>query len=596
MRAIRALRLATGLVLALYVTVHFSNHALGIFSVDAQEAMRKVVSPVWRSLPGTVLLYFALIVHPVLGLYALWRRQTLRMPTWELMQLALGLAVPLMLIPHVFGTRVAASMLGTESTYPNVIGRLWSSPETLIRQSLLVLIVWMHVAVGMHFWLRLRAGYRRWLPVTYVIAAMVPLLALLGFWGAGFELRKAQAANPVDTRAAFAIDDPERDAARADPPYDAMLGKGGGGPPTALQSRLEGRKELALWTAASLFAFVLLARAARRRLQVRKGTYRIQHASGLTVVAPLGQSLLDALREAGVPHASVCGGRARCTTCRVRLGPGYASLPAPNAAEMLALQRIHAEPNVRLACQLRPDRDVGVTPLLPADAGAADANGAGKDGRERAVAVMFVDLRDSSRFAEHRLPYDVLFILNRFFAEMAAAVNATGGYYSTFHGDGFMALYGTASDIGAGCRDALHGTVAVADRLAGINAALASELREPLRVGISVHAGEAIVGTMGPPAHPIVSALGDTVNVASRLEGEAKRHGCALVVSATCARAAGVDLSEFPEHTVNVRGRAQSVSYYVIADAAMLEPLLPARGAAQGAASWSGTGRKADRS
>ena len=216
----------------------------------------------------------------------------------------------------------------------------------------------------------------------------------------------------------------------------------------------------------------------------------------------------------------------------MRVGRGLGTLPAPNAAESLALQRIHAEPNVRLACQLRPVRDLHITPLLPADAGAADANGAGTGGRERAVAVMFVDLRDSSRLAEHRLPYDVLFILNRFFAEMADALRETGGYYSTFNGDGFMALYGTTSDLAQGCRDALHGAIAVSGRLAQINAALTSELREPLRVGISVHAGEAIVGTMGPPAHPIVSALGDTVNVASRLESETKRHQCALVVSA----------------------------------------------------------------
>ena len=228
---------------------------------------------------------------------------------------------------------------------------------------------------------------------------------------------------------------------------------------------------------------------------------------------------------------------------------------------------------MRLACQLRPNRDVHITPLLPADAGAADANAAGHGGHERALVVMFVDLRESSRLAEHRLPYDVLFILNRFYAEMAEALRETGGYYSTFNGDGLV-LYGIASDLAQGCRDALHGAIAVSGRLAQINAALASELREPLRVGISVHAGEAIVGTMGPPDHPIVSALGDTVNVASRLESETKSHQCALVVSAACAKAAGIDLSTFPEHTVKVRGRAQSVSYYAIADTAALEPLL----------------------
>jgi adenylate cyclase len=342
-----------------------------------------------------------------------------------------------------------------------------------------------------------------------------------------------------------------------------------------MQEQFDERKDFALATAAGLLAFVLLARIARRSLRVRRGTYRVDHAGGHTLVVHSGQSLLEAIREARIPHASVCGGRARCTTCRVRVGRGAGTLPAPNAAEMLALQRIHAEPNVRLACQLRPQSDLQITPLLPANAGAEGADQAANSGRERTIAVMFVDLRDSSRLAEHRLPFDVLFILNRFFAEMADALHETGGYYSTFNGDGFMALYGTTSDLAQGCRDALHGAIEVSARLAQINTALASELREPLRVGISVHAGEAIVGTMGPPAQPIVSALGDTVNVASRLEGETKSHRCALVVSAACAKAAGIDLSAFPEHTVQVRGRAQSVSYYAIADAAALAPLLP---------------------
>ena len=566
MRTLRYLRLATGLVLALFITVHFSNHALGIISVDAQEAMRQVVSPVWRSVPGTVVLYFALIVHPLLGLYALWRRETLRMPAWELTQLALGLAVPFMLIPHVFGTRVAAEIVGVETTYPNVVTRLWSSHETLVRQPLLVLIVWTHLLFGLHYWLRLRSGYRRWLPVIYPVAAAVPLLALLGFWGAGFEIARTAAAEINAAAGDYG------GAYNAIPPAAGNVGTGSS--TVVLQKRLEERKDLALEVAGGLLALVLLARIARRNIRTRQGTFRIVHAGGRTLVAHSGQSLLEAFREARIPHASVCGGRARCTTCRVRVGRGLGMLPAPNAAEMLALQRIHAEPNVRLACQLRPETDVQVTPLLPADAGAADANRATDGGRERAVAVMFVDLRDSSRLAEHRLPYDVLFILNRFFAEMAHALEETGGYYSTFNGDGFMALYGTKGDLAQGCRDALRGAIAVSGRLAQINAALASELREPLRAGIGVHAGEAIVGTMGPPAQPIVSALGDTVNVASRLESETKSHQCALVVSAACAKAAGIDLSAFPEHTVQVRGRVQSVSYYAIADAAALAPML----------------------
>ena len=581
MKSLRAWRLTTGLVLTLFVTVHLSNHALGLISIDAQEAMRKFVSPIWRSLPGTLLLYSALIVHALLGLYALWRRETLRMPAWEFAQLSLGLAIPLMLIPHIFGTHVAASMLGTETTYAHVIAALWSKTETLIRQPLLVLIVWGHLLVGLHYWLRLRPGYRRLLPVTYLVAAMVPLLALLGFLRVGVELRQTATATSV---AAFKASPETNDDA------DSQLQPGWDDTGTAerratrekrkaaldeRKAALAERKELALDIAGGMLALVLLARMARRGLRTRQGTYRITHANGSVIVAPVGQSLLEALREARIPHASVCGGRARCTTCRVRIGKGRETLPTPNPAEASALRRIHADADTRLACQLRPRHNVIVTPLVPADAGAADANVAGSAGSERALAVMFVDLRDSSGLAEHRLPYDVLFILNRFFAEMADALSETGGYYSTFNGDGFMALYGTTSDLGQGCRDALHGAVAVSRRLAQINAALTSELRDPLRVGISIHAGEAIVGTMGPPANPIISALGDTVNVAARLEAETKRHNCALIVSVACARASGIDLSQFPEHTVDVRGRSQQVSYYAIADVAALTPLLP---------------------
>ena len=568
--SVRTLRLASGLVLALYVTGHLLNHSLGVISVDAQEAVRKVVSPLWRSVPGTLLLYTALLVHPVLGLYALWRRETLRMPSWELAQLALGLAIPLLLIPHVFATRVSASMLDTDTTYALVIEGLSSKPENIVRQTFLVLIVWSHLMVGLHYWLRVKSNYRRWLVVAYPFAVMVPLLALLGFWGASVELRSAAAAQG---RAGMPAAYGSGYDAVTPGGYDAA-GYGRAVPDAARHALLETRKDAASATVIALLALVLLARMARRFLRDRRGVYRIFHSNGRSITAPIGQSLLEALREAGIPHASVCGGRARCTTCRVRVGASLIMLPPPGPAEVHALERIDAAPDVRLACQLRPQRDVHITPLLPAGAGAAQAGAGGIPGRERVVVVMFVDLRESSRLGEQRLPYDVFFILNRFFAEMADALRETRGYYSTFNGDGFMALYGISTDVAQGCRDAMRGAIAVSGRLAQINAALASELRHPLRAGISVHTGEAIVGTMGPPATPILSALGDTVNVAARLEAETKVHRCTLVVSAACARAAEMDFSAFPEHIATVRGREQPVSYYAIADTTALAPLL----------------------
>jgi adenylate cyclase len=260
----------------------------------------------------------------------------------------------------------------------------------------------------------------------------------------------------------------------------------------------------------------------------------------------------------------------------VRIEYSAGSLPKPEPIEAAALGRIDAGSNVRLACQLHPTSDLRVTPLVPPGVGPADLDTHRMPGRERAVAVMFVDLRESSRLGERRMPYDVFFILNRFFAEMAEALRETGGYYSTFNGDGLMALYGTETDLERGCRDALRGAIAITARLAKMNAAFAHDLGQPLRAGIGIHAGDAIVGTMGPPATPLLSALGDTVNVASRLEAETKRRNCVLVVSSACAHAAGLDLSRFAEHTATVRGRNKPVTYHAIDDPAELAALLAA--------------------
>jgi adenylate cyclase len=546
----------TGAILAVYIVTHLVNHALGVISIDVQERLLEVLAPIWQSVPGTLVLYGALITHALLGLYALWVRKTLRMPPWELAQLVFGLAVPLLLMPHVFGTRIAFELLGTNPTYHSVVASIWASPIAMVRQPLLVVVVWIHLAIGLHYWLRLRSEYRRALRIYYPIAVMVPLLALLGFWGAGIELRELAAAGEDNGSTTVA-------ASRLDPAHEAVA-----------RARLVARERKAYEIYAGLLALVLLARGARRLVHARDETYTIHHSNGRVITAPIGYSLLEALRDAGIPHASVCGGRARCTTCRVRIEQSARALPAPEPIEAQALTRIGAGSDVRLACQLRPATELRITPLVPPNVGPADLDASRMPGRERAVAVMFVDLRESSRLGEQRMPYDVFFILNRFFAEMAEALRETGGYYSTFNGDGLMALYGTETSLAQGCRDALRGAIAIEARLAKMNTAFAQDLGQPLRAGIGIHAGDAIVGTMGPPATPLLSALGDTVNVASRLEAETKRRRCVLVVSSACARAAALDLSRFPEHTVTVRGRSEPITYHAIADPAALAALL----------------------
>ena len=527
----RTLRLVTGLTIAAYVTGHFLNHALGIVSLEAMDALRRVLAAWWRSLPGTVLLYGALLTHFALALMSLSRRRTLRMPAWEACQLALGLCVIPLLAYHVVGTRFAWQLLDREVNYPRIVGAIWGDPWQAAKQVALIAIVWLHLCFGMHFWLRLKAWYPRAQQYLFAAAVLTPALALAGFVSAGINLMTAPAPQPI-TRADIAL--------------------------------LLGVRDAIYWGFALLLGATLLLRVARR---AHRRAYRIHHSSGRIIAGVMGSSILEAVRDAGLPHASICGGRARCTTCRVRIAGGLAALAPPEALEAEALRRIDAAPNVRLACQTRPTADVWITPLVPAGSGAEAARRpGGVQGHEQLVVAMFVDLRGSTALGETRLPYDVVFILNQFFAELSAALQATDGHYAQFAGDGLLALYGLHSEIGPACRQALAGAAEMHRRVALLNARLEPELAAPLRFGIGIHAGVAIVGTMGPPAAPIISAIGDTVNSAARLESMTKQFGTTLVVSTDTLRYAGIALPDIPAHRVEVRGKVQHIDVLAIDD------------------------------
>ena len=330
----RQLRLGSGLVLAAFVVVHLTNHALGVLSVDAMNGMLRIVARAWQNPLGTALLYGALMLHFLLALAALYRRTTLRMPLWEALQIAFGLCVPPLLVAHVVGTRIALESLGHQADYVRVIGVLWSDPWLAVRQSILLLLVWTHLSFGIHFWLRIRRWYPRIQPLAFASALLVPALALAGFVAAGVAL------GPIIERmggiAKFNVDLANMTAADR-----------------ALLADWNDGLLLAFWSA---LGATLIARALRPRFGP---SYQIRHP-GRLIRAPVGHSVLEALRTAGVPHASVCGGRARCTTCRIRIGQGLAALPPPPGRTRPARSSGSAPANVRLACQLRPRSDVSI--------------------------------------------------------------------------------------------------------------------------------------------------------------------------------------------------------------------------------------------
>lgn len=331
------LRLISGFVLFAFATAHFLNHALGLVSLEAMHEMQQARTAVTRSTLGTIILAAALATHIGLALYKIARRDTWRMPRWEAVQILLGLAIPFFLFPHIVNTRIAHQFFNVQDSYLYELTRLW--PDSAITQSLLLLIVWTHGCLGLHYWLRLSDGYVRVAPALLGLAIAVPVLGLAGFAAGGITTGDIM----------------------TDPNAVAAL-KGRSNWPNAEDSAtLAWLRVAARWGFFALVGAVIggslfyrLSRMALRR------KVRVSYAGGRVVSAAAGKTLLEVSRSAGISHASVCGGRGRCSTCRVRVEMGLEGLPPPTGAEAITLRSIEAPGNIRLACQIRPSSDLTV--------------------------------------------------------------------------------------------------------------------------------------------------------------------------------------------------------------------------------------------
>ena len=541
----KRIRLWSGLVLLFYVATHLLNHSLGLASLDVLEGGRDVFIGFWRSWVGIVLLYGSLMAHLGLALWSLYQRRTLRVKPLEYAQVLLGLTVPFLMIEHVIGTRLLNILYGVQDNYYYIVLVLWVFVPWLgILQNIFLVIAWAHGVIGLHYWLKLKPWFPRFAPVFYGLALLLPVCAIVGFVAAGREISLLAQSQMWLDEMAMMIRLPNEEAVAV-----------------AKHWTVVGR-----YAMGGLIAAVLIARWVRLMIERTKRRVVLTYPNGRKVEIVPGMTVLEASREANIPHASVCGGRGRCSTCRVRCGPGAEHLPEPSAEEAKVLSRVGAPEGVRLACQIRPSQSLAITPLLPATTGpkAAWKQPPHMQGSEREICVMFADIRSFTRFSETKLPYDVVFVLNRYFRAMGDAIQGSGGQIDKFIGDGVMALFGADTEPDEACRRALAAAKAMGAALDELNHSLAHDLPEPFRMGIGIHFGSVIVGEMGYGKAISFTAIGDVVNTAARLEAACKEYTCQLIVSEALAARAGVDLSRFPHQEIEVRAREAGVGIRTI--------------------------------
>jgi len=535
------------------VVSHFLNHALGNVSVDAMEVGVYYHTAFWQFLPVAIVFYTAALTHMGLGIYALYQRRQFRWRTIEPLQLVLGLSIPALVMAHVIGVRLGQTLYGHQKLYPQELYLFFVASNRIWTMTILLIIAWVHGCIGIYFWLRLKPFFTRAAPYLLAAAVLIPTLALLGVYQGGRSV-------------VVEADDGEWRT------HNLTRRQVGTVAEANTLDRITGGLTIGY---VGLLGLALAARGVRAWRERRGGMIALSYGNGKTVRVPKGLSVLEASLRHNVPHASVCGGRARCSTCRIRIIGDHGALPEPSQREAFVLTRVGTtDPSIRLACQLRPTSDLSFFQLFTSHTLSATASTPARIGQERYLVSLFVDMRGSTQLAEKRLPFDTVFIVNRFLGAVSQAVVENGGQPNQFVGDGMLALFGLSADPQAACRQALKAAAGIATHIDELNELLSHDLRQPIRFGIGIHGGEVIIGDIGYRDHIVFTALGDAVNVAARLQDMTKTLACEAIVSEEVRRTAGLADDALPQQEVAIRGRDEPMAVRVVADARELSALV----------------------
>jgi adenylate cyclase len=259
---------------------------------------------------------------------------------------------------------------------------------------------------------------------------------------------------------------------------------------------------------------------------------------GRSVDAPRGWSVLETSRGFGIPHVAVCGGQARCSTCRVRVLEGLESVPPPGDAERRTLARIGAAPDVRLACQLRPTAGVLVEPLCAPGTDAAtvvDADAGIVDHDAALLMLKVVRWGDGVNGAcATPAPHDLVYALNQVYAAFGDAVQAAGGRLGAFDNEGGCAAFDGA-ERALTLRRAWQAAAAMEAALPALAERLRRDLGLDAQIALALHAGTVAVGPLGWRTARSRVPVGAAVNAAFGLRDLAAAQGARLAVSRAAA-------------------------------------------------------------
>jgi len=256
-----------------------------------------------------------------------------------------------------------------------------------------------------------------------------------------------------------------------------------------------------------------------------------------TICASPDSTILEATLKAKINHVHVCGGNARCTTCRIYIMDGLSNCRPRNEKEKQLAEKLGFPQNIRLACQTRISGNITIRRPVVDDLDIeiilkqfGDAPGT-KLGQEKDLAILFTDIENYTQFAEAFPAYDVVHVLNRYYQTMNEIIVKHKGVISDVAGDGILALFGAIENSISPVLDAINAVRAMNAALIQFNGYLNQMYNRSFGIRAGINYGKVIVGNFDTGMMSKISAIGDVVNMASRIETANKDFGTQLLIS-----------------------------------------------------------------
>ena len=267
--------------------------------------------------------------------------------------------------------------------------------------------------------------------------------------------------------------------------------------------------------------------------------YFIEFPKEGCVYASPDQTILEAALSAGVPLFHVCGGKAKCSTCRVLVIDGAEWLTPPNAKEKLLNNQMHFPRNVRLACQthitggsikltriIQDETDIGIY------VGNASAASSQQIGEERELVLFFLDIRDFTPLVEKLLPFDTIHIIRKLFLVFQNIIESNNGKIIETAGDGLYAVFGCDINRSHSVQSAVKAAMSILEDLVTVNDNYFKiHFNENIQIGIGIHIGKVVSGVIRIGNDDRMIVMGYPVNIASRLQNATKSENNSLIVS-----------------------------------------------------------------